>query len=343
MSGPIKNGDGFSFCPVLLTENMIDNQKTLSIPIKNNRYKRYSGGFSSKKYGGDSNSRSWSGYSQRSPNVNFSTSPVSNFMSLGSNDYARSSSTNRYHRGNTYASPTKNQCSRDSSSTSPQTINEDLVENFIDADFKPFNAIENCKSAGVIPYSIQNGTVRFLFQKAIDPQRKKDSGLNDFGGKKVNSSESTAETAAREFSEETSCLFYLKEHENNIDNKTYYNLLKENENLFYDDDTVAILKKLIQLSQKYYYDKITEFASPINISSKETYISYFVKVPYIEIEDIPRAEDIHISYDVRYIRNCYWYTLEDLMNLNEKDFHKRLQITRIQSRISNYCKKGLFI
>ncbi|AYV85445.1 MAG: hydrolase [Satyrvirus sp.] len=154
-------------------------------------------------------------------------------------------------------------------------------------------------------------------------------------------SETTAEIAAREFSEETSCLFYLKEQIND-ENKTFYELLKDNKNLFYEDTTIDILKTLIPLSQKYYTNKITEFVLPLYVSSKETYISYLLKVNYLNENDLPHAEDIHINYEERYLRECRWFSYDELMELDDKDFHKRLQITRIKQRIKNYYEKNLF-
>ncbi|AGF85160.1 hydrolase [Moumouvirus goulette] len=206
---------------------------------------------------------------------------------------------------------------------------------------KPYDAINNCKSAGIIPYTFHNGQLYFLLQRAKNPPRKKDSGWNDFGGKQINPNETTAQIASREFSEETSCLFYLAEKKD-LKSKEIYDLLKDNQKLNYDTNTIQLLKDIILLSQKYYCDKITEYVFPIYVSSKETYISYFVKVKYIPEQDIPKAEDIHINYEDRYLRDCKWLSLDDLMNLNEKDFHKRLQITRIQQRIMKYYDKGLF-
>ena len=206
--------------------------------------------------------------------------------------------------------------------------------------FKPYDAINNCKSAGIIPYTIHGGEIYFLLQKIDNPVRKKDSGWNDFGGKQL-FSETTAEIAAREFSEETSCLFYLKDNESKEYNE-YYELLKDNQELQYDDPTIELLKNLIQKSQKFYTNKITEYVLPLYISSKETYISYFVKVCHIPEIDLPRAEDIHVAYEYRYIRTCKWFSLNELLALNEKDFHKRLQITRIQQRIINYFSKEMF-
>lgn len=204
-----------------------------------------------------------------------------------------------------------------------------------------YNPINNCKSAGIIPYTLIDNNVYFLLQCADNPIRKKDSGWNDFGGKRLDSIDGTAETAAREFSEETSCLFYFK-YQNTEEANINYNLLKNNTDLFYDADSIEILKKTIPLSQKFFTEKITEFVVPIYLSSKETYISYFVYVPYIPENDIPRAEDIHIPYEDRYLRRCKWFSYQELLMLDEKDFHKRLQITKIKQRISNYHKKSLF-
>lgn len=277
-----------------MSQNKNNNQKSLSIPIKNSDIGK------KKNF-----SRSWSGFSEKIPSnkKNFSASPEN------------------IYRGPFIANP---------------VIYYDQV------DYVPFNAVDNCRSAGIIPYCIKDGEIYFLFQNEVDPHKKKDFGLNDFGGKRSDSYETTAQTAAREFSEETSCLFYLQEL-NNSKSATYYNILKDNPQLYYDTSAVNLLKNLIIESQKYYHDKITEYVSPIYVSSKEIYISYFVKVPYIPEQDIPRAEDIHIPYDVRYIRQCKWYSLGELLKFEEKDFHKRLQITKIQKRIASYNRKGLFV
>lgn len=204
-----------------------------------------------------------------------------------------------------------------------------------------YDAMNKCKSAGIIPYTFHNNKLYFLLQHIDLPYRKKDIGWNDFGGKK-NNEETTAETAAREFSEETSCLFYLKENKSE-ENEYIYSILKNNLSLVYDMNAKNMLKSTIPLSQKFYYNKIIKFANPIYLSSKETYISYLIKVEYISQNDIPIAEDMHIDYEERYTRYCKWFTIEELLKLNETDFHKRLQITKIQKRIKKYYDKGLFI
>lgn len=206
---------------------------------------------------------------------------------------------------------------------------------------KPFDAILNCKSAGVIPYTIYNNQVYFLLQHSINPSRKKDKGWNDFGGKRIGQSESTIAAASREFSEETSCLFYLNEMGDKI-SKKMYNLLKNNTTLTYDDETISNLEKILPYAQQYYVNRIKENTNQLYVSSKETYISYFVRVDYIPDSDIPVAEDIHVNYETRYLRQCKWFSFDEIILLNEHDFHKRLQITRIQQRIKNYYEQNLF-
>lgn len=345
-----KNSFNSSF--ITFRDGTENNQKTISIPIKNRNSqpklkisKSLDDGYREKSKKRLSTKLSYSPYSPYSPH-----NEESNLSYRKSHNIAPEKSSN-FTSG--YHSSIGDDDERGSydNSPNPRVFNSKINgryyspeiagDVFNNSEFKPYDAVNNCKSAGVIPYAIHDGKVYFLFQQSVNPLRKKDIGWNDFGGKKVDYNESTANTAGREFSEETSCLFYLKENSSELHSK-YYNLLKDNPELLYDDKTIDILKNLIPESQKFYSQIITKYVQPIYISSKETYISYFVKVPYIPPEDLPRAEDLHIPYECRYIRECKWFTFEELMALTEKDFHKRLQITRIQQRILKYYNKGLF-
>lgn len=321
-----KNSFNTSF--LTFKDNVENNQKTISIPIKNKNNREMC-----------KISKSWDvSYKSKEPGkTSYSPYGDETRLAFRYSNHSPEITSNNLTPG-AQGSPWSKSRSRERSQYNPFHNNQNELK---PSEFKPYDAINNCKSAGVIPYTIHNGTIYFLFQQLVNPVRKKDNGWNDFGGKKIDANESTADAAGREFSEETSCLFYLKENASNI-NLDYYNLLKDNEELLYDDNTIDILKSLIPCSQKFYSEKITEFVLPIYISSKETYISYFIKVPYISEEDLPRAEDLHIPYEYRYIRECKWFTLDELMELDEKDFHKRLQITRIQQRIYKYHNKNLF-
>jgi hypothetical protein len=254
-----------------------------------------------------------------------------------------------------------------------------------------YDAITNCKSAGIIPYTIIDGEVHFLFQKLDNPEKKKYSGYNDFGGKQSDKLETTPEIAAREFSEETCCIFYLAEQQfnnnyntiNNNNNNNYnysynynnhynynygynnnsgsnvngnsnnrvlakYNLINLYQNIinynkYRNKIDVNLLQNTINKSKTYFCKKIEQYVKPIHASSKEIYISYFVKVKYVNEKIIPIYEDLHIKSDIKYKRSCKWLSIKDIKNMDDTDFHKRLQITRIKKRILNYYDKNLFV
>jgi hypothetical protein len=216
---------------------------------------------------------------------------------------------------------------------------------------RKYDAIKKCKSAGIIPYCIDNGKLLFLFQRLIPMNKdgfingidsirlereKRDFGWNDFGGKRIDE-ETTIEIAAREFSEETCCLFYLKEQDNEED-KILYDTIIKNKKLKH----MEFLNQIIPLSKTFFMNKISMYIYPIHVNSKEIYISYLVKVRYIDSKDIPIAEDLHMPYEDRYLRECKWFTYDELMKMNETAFHKRLQITKLQNRIKSYYHRGLF-
>lgn len=218
------------------------------------------------------------------------------------------------------------------------------VKNIFNCTKYSYDAINKCKSAGVIPYTIHDGKILFLLQRIILPSNssiyKKDKGWNDFGGKKNDIFETTYETAAREFSEETSCIFYLIERSDEESKQ----LLKSitDKSYLYDDSVLLKLQHTLNFSKDYFKDKINEFVIPMYISSKEIYISYFIKVTYVPEEYFPDYEDIHVYYDNRYTRECKWFTLEELLDMKEEFFHKRLQITKLQKKIKKYYINDLF-
>jgi len=88
-------------------------------------------------------------------------------------------------------------------------------------------------------------------------------------------------------------------------------------------------------------NRIKEVVLPMFVSSKEIYISYLLKVEYIPVEDLPHAEDLHIEYEERYTRHCKWFTYKEIIDIDEKLFHKRLQITKVKPRIKNYYEREM--
>uniref|UniRef100_A0A6C0LU79 Nudix hydrolase domain-containing protein n=1 Tax=viral metagenome TaxID=1070528 RepID=A0A6C0LU79_9ZZZZ len=198
------------------------------------------------------------------------------------------------------------------------------------------------KGSGIIPYTLINGTIYFLLQQIDNKTYKKNIGWNDFGGKRDTESETASEIAAREFSEETSCLFYLKEQNNDL-SKVNFELLKNNDSLEYDENALNILRNMISQSTIYFKDKIDKYISPIYLCSRDaTYVSYFLKVEFIPENDIPKAEDIHLNYLDKYRRTCKWFSISELLRIDENNFHKRLQVTKIKQKIMKYQSENLF-
>ena len=109
------------------------------------------------------------------------------------------------------------------------------------------DGIAKCKSAGIIPYTFLDGKLLFLLQKQITRGKTKNYGWNDFGGKKNNLNESLYETACREFSEETNCLFYL-----NSDKNPDYEEFTSRNNCDYTDFKTKILRLYIEKSIEYF-------------------------------------------------------------------------------------------
>jgi hypothetical protein len=204
-------------------------------------------------------------------------------------------------------------------------------------NWENYDAHTSCRSAGIIPYTFINGSLFFLLQHLDNPFKENDKGWNDFGGKRNYVGETPPEIASREFNEETSCLFYLDIH-----NQELFNKMLNNPHLEYDDDTMAQLQETIPVASKYFYDKITSVPTPLYVSAKDVYISYFVKMNHIPERIIPAAEDIHIDYEDRYRRTCKWFSYDEIINNNSSIFHKRLQITNLQYRIKYFYSKKLF-
>jgi hypothetical protein len=201
-----------------------------------------------------------------------------------------------------------------------------------------YDPVNKCKSGGIIPWTYHNGELLFLFQKINNPVKIKNSGWNDFGGSRDNENELSYQIAAREFCEETSCLFYLKE----INDNATYDKFKNRPDMDYNKETITKLMQTYPSAINYYSNKIKN-NNNVYLSVKEIYISYFMYVPYINADDLPLAEDIHIPYENRYIRTCKWFNINEIQNIMEISFHKRLRLTKIKKQITNYVNKSKFV
>ena len=188
------------------------------------------------------------------------------------------------------------------------------------------------RAAGIIPYALVDGEMKFLFQRYVNPRKKNDIGWTDFGGKINNVDRSAHETASREFSEETCCVFYLNELDD-IDTKD--NIIKKIEDVPFEnrESYQKIMKEIIPESISHFSLKLKNANAPYIYNGKK-YVCYLMKVNYIPETDIPQFEDMHIDYDDRYYRECKWFSLAELKKLDKWSFHRRLHNANLLGHIS---------
>lgn len=191
------------------------------------------------------------------------------------------------------------------------------------------------RSAGIIPYAYVDGKIMFLLQKYTSPRKKNDFGWNDFGGKMDEGDSSLVNTAAREFNEETNCIFYINEQS-----------VLQNEELNLNDQNnyesyANILRDILPKSVEYYSNKIKSSNIPY-VYSKNIYISFFVNVIYIPANKISIHEDIHLNYTDKYIRECKWFSLDEIINLDPLNLHRRLRITHLSKNIKSFYFDNIF-
>jgi hypothetical protein len=230
------------------------------------------------------------------------------------------------------------------------------------------------KSAGIIPYTQHNGVTMFLLQKIVKGTDNKNAfGWNDFGGKKSKTDANIFETAAREFGEETSCLFYLSEENldqsysclknealtvfpepQNGNSEAHTELRSSRDTLFpgaallgnseYSPQQVELLNSVIPANTQFFAERLNigaNYKQPLYASHKDVYVTFLMKVKYVPVEDIPTSEDLHVYYEERFVRECKWFTFTELMQLGRSDLHRRLQITPLHDRIMYYYKESL--
>eukprot|EP01098_Paradermamoeba_levis_P010869 TRINITY_DN4583_c0_g1_i1.p1 TRINITY_DN4583_c0_g1~~TRINITY_DN4583_c0_g1_i1.p1 ORF type:complete len:207 (-),score=26.86 TRINITY_DN4583_c0_g1_i1:22-642(-) len=82
-----------------------------------------------------------------------------------------------------------------------------LVSTSNDSGVSPGSSSEGDSSAGILPYTVYNGEVHFLFQ--TPSSGRKMGFFMDFGGSKKEGDADLYCTAVREFCEETACCFFV--------------------------------------------------------------------------------------------------------------------------------------
>lgn len=222
------------------------------------------------------------------------------------------------------------------------TTNKKYYHNWLDNKrYAKKRFIDSISACGVIVYSVdpETGKLVFLFQKLKNPKSKKYFGLCDKGGKRIGR-ENLFVTAAREFCEETGCMFYFKEK-----NKKYqYNIMK-GAGVDYNEKIADLFMCEINSAVNYYVNKLRNNPKYIIAGYKHRYITYFLHVPYIPVEDLPKSEDPHIIFpddDFDRERELFWVNYNDLVNKEIYEFHGRLRAANIIDKIKEHFITGTF-
>lgn len=232
-------------------------------------------------------------------------------------------------------------------------IDFEAIEKFLQI-IPQYYTVDKCKAAGIVPFSYdKNGELIFLLQKNIDIKscpfdpnkitlkntnnRKRNcfSGWNDFGGKNEQN-EDIIKTAIREFNEETSLMFYFAEINDTDSIEKIYNLNYE--------ETIKTITNNLTNANDYYINKLKESRWPPNASSKDMYVTYFMKVPFLDADILPKWEDLLVNSpkEEKFKRLCKWFTVQEIFDLPTTEFHSRLQIVKFQKRLGVEFIKGTF-
>jgi hypothetical protein len=57
----------------------------------------------------------------------------------------------------------------------------------------------------------------------------------------------------------------------------------------------------------------------------QQYCCFLLETPYVPVEHLPPHEDMHVEYQFRYPRKCYWLSHAQLSELSKSAFHCRIQ------------------
>lgn len=196
-----------------------------------------------------------------------------------------------------------------------------------------------------MPFSIINGRPYFLIQLAdfvYDKngfrRKPKCNGYAEFGGKRDKGDRDILETAAREFMEETAAMPYLWE----IGSSEYFGNLFEDEyqDLHFLPEVTDrhLLTSQIKDGTEYYYQRLLN-SPTMYINNQDSYVVFFLEIPYLPSSHLPLHEDMHIEYEDRYQRICKWVDLKTLNNLPVASLHIRLRTKTWEKKLKHVIQK----
>jgi 8-oxo-dGTP pyrophosphatase MutT (NUDIX family) len=165
--------------------------------------------------------------------------------------------------------------------------------------------------AGVIPFSVHDNKVYFLFQTVFSG--RKTGFYIDFGGGQ-NQGESYQATAAREFIEETETMFFSQDP---AEIKTARR-------------TPSRINRHLELMNHYFYQTLTVYPhwwcrrEPGNKIPPKDWKTFFIEVPFRELDAFNKEWEIEDKKESRFKkkRRLHWLEADELLALYDQDAEK---------------------
>jgi 8-oxo-dGTP pyrophosphatase MutT (NUDIX family) len=160
--------------------------------------------------------------------------------------------------------------------------------------------------AGVIPFSLHEGEVHFLFQTTFSG--RKAGHLIDFGGG-LGNGEDHRQAAIREFVEETETLYFS-------DNLSQ--AMRTNDRVKQQVNTVnALFEETLNAQPNWYCQRIT-----INSDKPKDWITFFIEFPYREVETINLEWKNDQTGRFKKKRELFWVSSQELLGIYENNPEK---------------------
>eukprot|EP01124_Arcella_intermedia_P020431 TRINITY_DN27905_c0_g1_i1.p1 TRINITY_DN27905_c0_g1~~TRINITY_DN27905_c0_g1_i1.p1 ORF type:complete len:207 (+),score=28.51 TRINITY_DN27905_c0_g1_i1:50-670(+) len=147
------------------------------------------------------------------------------------------------------------------------------------------------QGAGVVPFAVHNGEVLFLLHKTFQGAKK--GTLIDWGGS-TESRETPLQTAAREFVEETECMYFASDIPSHLSRKSEPERTKQ----------IALVEELLGKGTVGYCNSHFGLLS---------YRAFFAQFPYRDLSTINKRFQKAKEYGLEKTRQLEWVTTEQLL------------------------------
>ncbi len=156
--------------------------------------------------------------------------------------------------------------------------------------------------AGVIPFTVSNDEVRFLFQNTFSG--RKVGYLIDFGGG-LGPDEDYRETAIREFIEETETMYFSDD------------VLQANRSVERVAQQIPIVEAVFERTLSIHPEWWCRRESGNPLKPKQ-WRTYFIEFPYRDIEELNRAWEADAAGRFKKRRKLVWVSAHELLDIYAK-------------------------